>query len=144
MELIKPDLPCGRPFFKKQHHRLNPPRPGTPAGRSSTVCKVQLSSSSLRRDTEALSVLGKKGVLNNHAAAAARLEDLNKMLQEQKSRFASDGKILLHLRPAPCAKGGISQHHVVAVAFLNIGQVSPPALWLLHTLGASMPCRSYS
>jgi len=48
---------------------------------------LQFSSNSLRRLTEALSVLGKKGVLDDNATLTTAFEYLDEVLQEQEAVF---------------------------------------------------------
>ena len=63
-------------------------------------------------------------VLDDHAAAAAGLEDLDEVLEEQERRLAgADGEVLLHFLALLAAEGRIGEHHVVAVLLLNVGEV---------------------
>jgi hypothetical protein len=50
----------GAPFSKNSTTVFTPAPWNVPPGQSSTVCRLQLSSSSLRRLTEALSVFDRK------------------------------------------------------------------------------------
>ena len=68
--------------------------------------------------------IGKEGILDDHTRPAARFQDLDEMLQKQKSGLAGlDGEVLLHLGAFLAAKGRIGQDDIVAVFLLNIGQV---------------------
>ena len=46
------------------------------------------------------------------------------MLEKEKGRLAgTNGKVLLHFLSLFAAEGWISQHHVVAILLLNVGEV---------------------
>ena len=65
-----------------------------------------------------------EGVFDNDAGAAPSLENLDEVLEEQESGLAgADGEVLLHLGPFLAAEGRIGHHHVVAILFLNVGEV---------------------
>ena len=68
--------------------------------------------------------VGKERVLDNHAAAPSRLEDLDEVLEKQERRLpGADGEVLLHFLALLAAEGRIGHHHLVAVLLLNVGQV---------------------
>jgi hypothetical protein len=67
----------------------------------------------LRRLTEALSVFDRKVFLMTTPAAAAGLEHLDEVLQEQEGRLAgADGEVLLHLLALLAAEGRVGEDHV--------------------------------
>src|ERR1019366_8350660 len=68
--------------------------------------------------------VGEEGVFDDHAAAPARLQYLDEVLEEEEGRLAGAyGEVLLHLLPLLPAEGGIGQHYVVAVLLLYVGEV---------------------
>ena len=124
IELVEPDLPRRRALLEEQHHGLHARALERAAGQSSTVCRLQLSSSSLRSATEALSVFDRNVFLMTMPARPPAFSDLDEMLQEQERGLAGlDREILLHLRPLLAAERRIGQHHVEAVLLLDVGDV---------------------
>jgi hypothetical protein len=68
--------------------------------------------------------VGEERILDHHAAAPARLEALDEVLEKEKGRLAgANGKVLLHFFPLFAAEGRIGQHDVVAILLLNVGEV---------------------
>ena len=68
--------------------------------------------------------VGQEGILDDHAGPAAGFEDLDEMLEEQKGGLAgTDGEVLLDLLALLAAEGRIGEHHIVAVLFLNVGEI---------------------
>ena len=66
----------------------------------------------------------RKVFLMTMAAAAAGLQRLDEMLEEQERGLAGlDREILLNLRPLLAAERRIGQHDVEAVLFLNVADV---------------------
>ena len=54
----------------------------------------------------------------------AGLEDFDEVLEEEEGGLAgADGEVLLYLMTFLAAEGRISQHDVVAVLFLDVGDV---------------------
>ena len=83
----------------------------------------------------------KERVLDDHAAAAAGLENLDEVLEEQERGLAgADRKILLHFLAFLAAERGIGQHHVEAVLLLNVGKVFRQRV-RVNDVRRSMPCR---
>ncbi|MNF76273.1 hypothetical protein D3C84_583850 [compost metagenome] len=65
-----------------------------------------------------------KGVLDYDGGLAAGLEQLDKVLEEQKGGFPGlDWEVLLHLFAFLAAEWRVGQHDVVTVLVLNIRQV---------------------
>jgi hypothetical protein len=68
--------------------------------------------------------VGEEGVLDDDAAAPTRLEDFDEVLEEERGRLAgADGEVLLNFFALRTAEGRIGEHDVVAVLFLNVGEV---------------------
>ena len=68
--------------------------------------------------------IAQKGVLDDDAAASAGFEDFDEVLEEEEGGLAgADGEVLLHLGALLAAEGRIGHHDVVAVLFLNVGEV---------------------
>jgi len=65
-----------------------------------------------------------ESVLDNHAATAARFEDFDEVLKEEKRCLAcANRKVLLYFLSLLAAEGWIRHHHFVAIFLLYIGEV---------------------
>ena len=63
-------------------------------------------------------------VFDDDGGTATRLQHLDQVLEEQKSRLAgADREILLHLFPFLAPKGRICQHHLEPILVLNVADV---------------------
>ena len=68
--------------------------------------------------------VGQEGVLDDHRATSTGLQHANEVLQEEVGRLAGlNREVLLNLLALLPTKGGIGEHHGVAVLFLNVHDV---------------------
>lgn len=124
VQLVEPDLPGGFALFEEQHHGLHP---GTGEGASGQVqygMQVAVFQQGLADGHGGVVGIAEKGVLDDHTGLATRLQDLDEVLQEEGGGLSGlDREVLLHLGAFLATEGRIGQHHVIAVLFLNVGQV---------------------
>ena len=124
VELVEPDLARRRAFLEEEHHGLHARALERAAGAVEHGVQVAAFQQQLAQAHRGVVGVGEEGVLDDHAAAPAGLEDLDEVLEEQERRLAgADGEVLLHLLALLAAEGRIGQHHVVAVLLLNVGEV---------------------
>ena len=124
IELIKPDLARRRAFLKKQHDGFDACALERAAGAIQHGVQVAAFQQQLAQADRSVVRIRQKRVFDDDAAASARAQNLDEMLQEQKRRLArADGEVLLHFLALFAAEGRIGEHDVVAVFFLNVGDV---------------------
>jgi hypothetical protein len=124
VELVVPDLARGRALLEEQHHGLHARALEGAAGAVEHGVQVAAFQQQLAQADRGVVGVGEEGVLDDDAAAAAGLEHLDEVLEEQEGGLAgADGEVLLHLLALLAAEGRIGQDHVEAVLLLNVGEV---------------------
>ena len=124
VELVEPDLARRRAFLEEEHHGLHARALERAAGAVEHGVQVAAFQQQLAQAHRGVVGVGEKGVLDDDAAAAAGLEHLDEVLEEEERGLAgADGEVLLHFLALLAAEGRIGQHHVVAVLLLNVGEV---------------------
>ena len=130
VELVVPDLARRCAFLEEQHHGLHARALERAAGAVEHGVQVAAFQQQLPQADGGVVGVGEEGVLDDDAAAAAGLEDLDEVLEEQERGLAgADGEVLLHLLAFLAAEGRIGQDHVEAVLLLNVGEVLGRACW---------------
>src|ERR1019366_1043596 len=124
VELVIPDVARLRALPEEQHYGLHARSLKSAAGAIEHGVQTATLQQQLAQAHRSIVGVREEGVLDDHAAAPAGLENLDEVLQEEERRLAGPyGEVLLHFLALLAAEGRIGQHHVVAVLFLYVGEV---------------------
>jgi len=124
VELVEPHLARGRALLEEEHDGLHARALERAAGAVEHGVEVAAFQQELAQAHGGVVGVGKEGILDDHAAASAGLQDFDEVLEEEEGGLAgADGEVLLDLGAFLAAEGGIGQHDVVTVLFLNVGEV---------------------
>ena len=109
VELVEPDLPRRCAFLEEQHHGLHARALERAAGAVEHGMEVAAFQQELAQAHRGVVGVGKKGVLDDHAAAPASLEDFDEVLEKQERGLTgADGEVLLHFGRSLPPNGGLA------------------------------------
>ena len=112
VELVEPDFARRRAFLEEEHHGLHARALERAAGAVEHGVEVAAFQQELAQAHGGVVGVGEEGVLDDHAAAPAGLEDFDEVLEEEEGGLAgADGEVLLHLLALFAAEGRIGQHN---------------------------------
>ncbi len=124
IQLVEPHPPRRGTFLEEEHHGLYTRTLKRAAGTVEHRVEVAAFQPQFPQIHRGVVGVGKERILDDHAAAPARLDDFDEVLENQERGLAgADGEVLLHLGAFLASEGRIGQHHVVAVLFLNVREI---------------------
>jgi len=124
IELIEPHAARALALVEKENDRLDARAGEDAAGEIEHRVEIAAFEEELTERDRGVVGVREEGVLDDDARTAARLQDLDEMLEEEEGGLAGlDWEVLLDLGAFLATEGRVREHDVVAVFLLDVGDV---------------------
>lgn len=124
VELIEPDLTRTLALVEKEDHGFHARAGEHAAGKVEDGVEITGFEEEFAQGDGGIVGVREEGIFDYDARPAARLEDLDEVLEKEESGFAGfNGEVLLDFRAFLTAEGRVREDDVVAVLFLDVHDI---------------------